>query len=277
MPSSDQSSQKPKAKASVRVVESATNVPPPEMVTVPEGEFIMGTSDEQIMQMYWKEDWVQEWHEDGNFRIEQPQHYVFLPSYKIGKYPITNAEYYRFVWASNYKLPKGWIGFRFPEGLENHPVVGVSWIDAQAYCTWIGEKTKREFRLPTEAEWERAARGIDGRMYPWGAEFDPWRCNTLESGIQSTSAVDVYVPAGVSQVGCVDMIGNVMEWTSSWLLPYPYDPEPETPTRGENPRYVVRGGAWYYTRKLARCASREGFVKDYTSPAVGFRLAETVD
>jgi toxoflavin biosynthesis protein ToxD len=266
-----------KQKATVRVIETTPNVPLPEMVTVPEGEFIMGTSDEQVMQLYWKEDWAQEWHEDGMFRIEQPQHYVYLPSYEIGKFPVTNDDYYRFVWQSNYKLPKGWIGFRFPEGLEKHPVVGISWVDATAYCEWLGRMVKREYRLATEAEWERAARGIDARMYPWGQDFDPWRCNTLESGIQGTSDVNIYVPAGVSQVGCVDMVGNVFEWTSSRLLPYPFDPEPSPHSGNEVAKFVVRGGAWYYSRKLARCASREGFIKEYTSPAVGFRIARSID
>lgn len=273
----DQDKKSGRQKATVRVIEKTTSVPLPEMVPVPEGEFIMGTSDEQVMQLYWKEDWAQEWHEEGLFRIEQPQHYVYLPAFEVGKTPVTNQEYYRFIWQSNYKLPKGWIGFRFPEGMENHPVVGISWFDAVAYCEWLGKSTNREYRLLTEAEWERASRGINGRIYPWGDDFEPWRCNSLESGISGTSDVGIYVPAGVSQVGAVDTIGNVFEWTSSRMLPYPFDPEPPPPKPGENPRYVVRGGAWYYSRKLARCAAREGFIREYTSPALGFRIARSLD
>lgn len=268
--------EKKKAKATVRVIESTVSIPLPIMVEVPEGEFIMGTSDEQVMQLYWKEDWAQEWHEDGMFRVEQPQHYVFLPPFEIGKYPVTNSEYYRFVFQSNYKLPKHWIGFRFAEGTENHPVTGISKLDAEAYCNWLSKGTRREYRLATEAEWEKAARGFDGRIFPWGDEFDPWRCNTLESGLEGTSSVDVYIPAGLSPLGVADMVGNVFEWTSSRLLPYPFDPEPP-PIGKERPRYVVRGGAWYYTRRLARCASRESYVEDYISPAVGFRLARSLD
>ncbi|NPV84668.1 MAG: SUMF1/EgtB/PvdO family nonheme iron enzyme [Anaerolineae bacterium] len=258
-------------------MESSAQVPLPEMVVVPAGEFIMGTSDEQIMRLYWKEDWAREWHEDGMFNIEQPQHWVDLPAYEIGKYPVTNEEYYLFIYQSNYKLPKGWIGFRYTEGTQRHPVVGVSMHDAVAYCNWLSKATKREYRLPTEAEWEKACRGVDGRIYPWGEDFDPWRCNTLESGLEGTSAVDVYVPAGVSPMGAVDMCGNVWEWTSSPLLPYPYDPDPPPPARGEQYRYVVRGGAWNYTRKLARCAAREGNIPDYVSPSLGFRIARSLE
>jgi toxoflavin biosynthesis protein ToxD len=265
-----------KPKATVRVIEKTISVPLPVMVNVPEGEFIMGTSDEQIMQLYWKEEWAQEWHEDGMFRIEQPQHYVTLPSYEIGKYPVTNSDYYRFVFQSNYKLPKHWLGFRFPEGMENHPMTGISKIDAEAYCSWLSKSTRRDYRLPTEAEWEKAARGTDDRIFPWGNEFDPWRCNTLESGLEGTSSVDVYIPAGLSPYSAADMVGNVFEWTSSRLMPYPYDPEPP-PIGKERPRWVVRGGAWYYTRRLARCASRESYVEDYISPAVGFRLCRSLD
>lgn len=269
--------QKKKPKATVRLMESSAQVPLPEMVVVPAGEFIMGTSDEQIMRLYWKEDWAREWHEDGMFNIEQPQHWVDLPAYEIGKYPVTNEEYYLFIYQSNYKLPKGWIGFRYTEGTQRHPVVGVSMHDAVAYCNWLSKATKREYRLPTEAEWEKACRGVDGRIYPWGEDFDPWRCNTLESGLEGTSAVDVYVPAGVSPMGAVDMCGNVWEWTSSPLLPYPYDPDPPPPARGEQYRYVVRGGAWNYTRKLARCAAREGNIPDYVSPSLGFRIARSLE
>lgn len=268
---------KKKQKTSVRLIENVTSIKPPETVRIPAGEFIMGTSDEQISQLCWKEEWAREWQEEGMFSAEQPQHYVELPEYEIGKYPITNEEYYNFIYQSNYKIPKGWIGFRYTEGYGNHPVVGIAWLDAIAYCNWLGKMTKMEYRLPTEAEWERAARGVDARIYPWGADFDPWRCNTLESRLEGTTAVDIYVPAGVSQAGVVDMCGNVFEWTSSRLLPYPFDPEPPSPAPGERPSYVIRGGGWYYTRKLARCASREGYVPDYISPFIGFRIARSLE
>ena len=275
MSDSDQS--KKKQKPTVRLMDKATSFSIPEMVKIPSGEFIMGTNEEQIQQLYWKEDWAREWQEDGMFSIEQPQHYIELPEYEIGKYPIMNEEYFQFIYQSNFRLPKGWTGFKYAEGFGNHPVVGVSWDDANAYCAWLTKMTNREYRLPTEAEWERAARGVDGRIYPWGDEFDPWRCNTLESGLEGTSSVDVYVPAGVSMAGVVDMCGNVFEWTSSRLIPYPFDPDPPEALPSEKFRYVVRGGAWYYTRKIARCASREGYVPNYISPAIGFRITHPLD
>ncbi len=267
-----------KSQVKVRVIERGTgSIPLPEMVMVPFGEFLMGTSDEQVMFLYHREDWAQEWKEDGNFYIEQPMHIVELPSFEIGKYPVTNLEYYRFVWEVNYRIPRGWSGFRYEDGLDKHPVVGITYYDAIAYIEWLNKKTSREYRLPTEAEWERAARGPDGRIYPWGDEFDPWRCNTLESGLERTTPVDSYVPAGVSPVGAVGMVGNVWEWTSSRLLPYPFQPDPEPPQNQRQVGFVVRGGAWYYSRKLARCATRESYQPDYLSPALGFRLARSLE
>jgi toxoflavin biosynthesis protein ToxD len=267
--------QKPNVK--VRVIEKLTNFPLPEMVTVPGGEFLMGTSEEQVMQLCLLETWAIEWREEGHFYIEMPMHYVDLPPFKIGKFPVTNKEYHAFIWDSNYRIPKGWVGFRFPEGLEKHPVVGINWVDANEYCKWLAKKTKLNYRLPNEAEWERAARGVDGRIYPWGDAFDPWRCNTLESGIENTVPVDTYMPSGVSPSGTVGMSGNVWEWTSSHILPYPFhlDPAPEEANaikRG----YVIRGGAWYYSKKLARCAAREVYLPDYVSPAMGFRVALSI-
>lgn len=274
----DMSSPSKRNKVRVRVIESAAaGIPLPEMVQVPAGEFLMGTSDEQVMMLYLREAWAEEWRDEGNFYIEQPMHIVELPDFEIGKYPITNLEYYRFVWDINYRIPRGWSGFRYPEGYEKHPVVGITFHDAMAYIDWLNKKTNREYRLPTEAEWERAARGVDGRIYPWGEEFDPWRCNTLESGLERTTPVDSYVPAGVSPAGVVGMTGNVWEWTCSRLLPYPFQPDPEPPADNRMVGYVVRGGAWYYSRKLARCAARESYLPDFLSPALGFRLARSLD
>lgn len=277
MPSEDNKQDANKPKVKVRVIDKAINFPIPEMVMVPTGEFLMGTSDEQIMALCLQEDWAIEWREEGHFYIEQPMHYVELPPFQIGKYPVTNKEYHTFIWDSNYRVPKGWIGFRYPEGLEKHPVVGLTWHDAAAYCDWLSNKTKKGFRLPTEAEWERAARGLDGRLYPWGDDFDPWRCNTVEAGLEGTCPVDSYVPAGVSPSGVVGMSGNIWEWTASPLLPYPYHLDSTGEEMYLSRGYVVRGGAWYYSRKLARCAAREVYHPDYISPALGFRVAMTID
>jgi formylglycine-generating enzyme required for sulfatase activity len=263
-----------------RVIKKVTSFPIPEMKVISGGEFLMGTSDEQIALLNKREDWAQEWHEEGNFFIEQPMHYVELSPFRIGKYPITNLEYSSFIWDCNYKVPKGWIGFRFPEGMERYPVVGVSWKDASTYCEWLSSKTNIPFRLPNEAEWERAARGVDGRIYPWGDEFDPWRANTIESGLEGACSVDAYIPAGLTAEGVAGMSGNIWDWTSSRLLTYPFHLEPspeELKSVDIRKGYVVRGGAWYYSRKLARCTTREVYPPDYTSPALGFRIAASLD
>jgi toxoflavin biosynthesis protein ToxD len=154
--------------------------------------------------------------------------------------------------------------------------VGVSKLDAEMYIAWLNQNTGMNFRLPTEAEWEYAARGNDGRIFPWGNTFDPWRCNTAESVKRGTTPVGFYSPSGDSVCGAVDMVGNVWEWTQSPFVPYPYDPDLIINDAKARGRYVVRGGAWYYTRKLARCAAREGIVANYLSPSIGFRLARSL-
>jgi toxoflavin biosynthesis protein ToxD len=247
----------------------------PDLVPVPGGDFLMGTSGTQVLALLQKEDWAKEWQEKGLFQVEQPQHKVSVPAFRIAIAPVTNAEYQVFVWESGHKVPKGWNGFRFPEEKGDHPVVNISLGDAQAYCAWLSKTLGQSFRLPTEAEWEKAARGSDGRMYPWGEEFDPWRCNTLESAKNGTVPVRSYSPAGDSIFGCVDMLGNVFEWTSSLLIPYPYVPVPAAGNPAADAKYVVRGGAWYYSRKLARCPAREGVIVTYASPALGFRIVSS--
>lgn len=261
----------------VAKLDDLDDIPLPQMITIPAGTFRMGTSKKQVMVLYEKEQWAQDWFEDGLFLVEQPQHKVTLPEYQIGLYPVTNEEYCRFIWESNYRVPKGWIGFRFGEKLDKHPVVGVSLEDCLAYCKWLSEITGKNYRLPSEAEWERAARGDEEpRVYPWGDDFDPWRCNTLESNKGGTTLVGSYSPAGDSAFGLADMSGNIWEWTSSRLLSYPFDPKQGLPDPKDKMRYVVKGGAWYYSRKLARCSSREGVMPEFVSPALGFRLACTL-
>lgn len=245
----------------------------PTMVKIPAGPFIMGTSDKQIMTMMHQEDWALEWKEDDFFKIEQPQHSVTLPEYSIGQNPVTNAEYHAFVFDTGYKIPKYWIGFYYPDGEATHPVTGINKNDALAYCKWLSGKLGKEYRLPNEAEWEKASRGTEGRIYPWGDNFDPWRCNTLESAKHATTPVGSYTPSGDSVYGVKDMIGNVWEWTSSFLSPYPFIDHPEKQNSVDTKNCIVRGGAWYYTHKLARCAARENVPVDYVSPALGFRLA----
>lgn len=256
---------------------TANEIRLPLMVEVPAGPFPMGTSNEDIKLLQLKEsDWAYEWSDNDLFAAEQPQHVVTLSAFEIARFPVTNAEYHSFIWDKGYRLPSNWTSFTFRDGTENHPVVGVSKMDAEVYIDWLNKKAGMDYRLPTEAEWERAARGDDGRIYPWGNTFDPWRCNTAESVKKSTTPVGEYSPGGDSPCGAADMVGNVLEWTQSYFLPYPYKPRTATDEARAKGRFVVRGGAWYYTRKLARCAAREGILADYLSPSIGFRLARSL-
>jgi formylglycine-generating enzyme required for sulfatase activity len=248
----------------------------PQMILIPAGPFLMGTSDMQIQLLLREEDWAQEWFNSDLFSQEQPQHQVILPDYEIAKYPVTNIEYYSFIYHSGHRVPKGWVGFQYLDGQGENPVAGVSLRDAQAYCEWLNGQTNGKFRLPSEAEWEKAARGTEGRIFPWGDAFDPWRCNTDESGKRSTTPVGTYSPGGDSIYELGDVSGNVWEWTASLFQPYPYKSDDGRENLSSKGKFVVRGGAWYYSRALARCAARESMLPDYVSPAVGFRLARSV-
>ncbi len=148
------------------------------------------------------------------------------------------------------------------------PVVGVNWYEATAYCAWLAAVTGREFRLPGEAEWEKAIRGTDGRTYPWGETFDAARCNTVEGQIYTTTPVGLY-PDGVSPYGLFDGAGNVWEWTGDWYRMYPGG-EPRDDF-GEKFR-AVRGGSWLIFGRLARCAYRFRLVPVNFNDIVGFRV-----
>jgi len=191
---------------------------PEDMVLVPAGEFIMGTDD-----------W---WPKSG------PAHKKHLPDYYIDLYEVTNAKYKEFVQAAGHSLPDDWVKNNngIPEGMENYPVVFVSWQDANDYCEWAGK------RLPTEYEWEKAARGTDGRVFPWGNEFDKNKGNTPQHGLGKTMKVGSF-ENGKSPYGLYDMAGNVFEWTASWYKAYPGNTHKD-PNEGEMYR-VVKGGSWY--------------------------------
>jgi formylglycine-generating enzyme required for sulfatase activity len=228
----------------------------PEMVLIPAGQFLMG-SDPQ------KDRYAQ-----GN---EQPQHPLYLPDYYLAKYPVTNAQYAAFVQATSYRQPAHWKGGKPPPGKEDHPVVEVSWHDAVAYCNWLAEVTGKPYRLPSEAEWEKGARGGDGRIYPWGDRWDAQRCNSAEGGPGDTTPVGAY-PRGASPYGLLDMVGNVWEWTRSLYKEYPYDPEDgREDLQAGGPR-VLRGGSWLDNRRSARCAYRNWGDPDPFRNYVGIRV-----
>jgi formylglycine-generating enzyme required for sulfatase activity len=229
------------------------------MVWIPPGSFLMG-SEERKKDVLPKVD-------------ESPQHEVRLEGYWIGRYPVTHAEYQRFIEGGGYQSREYWTeaGWRWKgdrtqpaywdeEQYNNpqQPVVGVSWHEAMAYCCWLSEKTGLPVRLPSEAEWEKAARGTDGRIWPWGDEFDKGKCNTSESGIRTTTPVGKYSPQGDSPRGCADMAGNVLEWTGSLKKDYPYQPDDDSREPDANDSRVLRGGSFYLNAMGGRCACRLG-------------------
>jgi formylglycine-generating enzyme required for sulfatase activity/serine/threonine protein kinase len=247
-----------------------------EFVRVPAGEFTMGS--------------------DKNER-EKPIHKVTLPEYLIGKYPVTNRQFEAFVTASGYRstaelsgssfiwdtAKKEWedtpgASWRQPRGRESsltgkqdHPVVHISWKDAAAYCDWISKMSALTVRLPSEAEWEKAARGTDGRDYPWGSQApDDKRCN-YNGNVKDTSPVGKYSPQGDSPYGCVDMAGNVWEWTADWYQSYPGN-KVANAEYGEKYR-VLRGGCWFNLDDYVRTAYRLRGGPTNTSGDAGFRCA----
>jgi len=238
----------------------------PEVILIPAGEFLMG-SDPQ------KDKVVLNW--------EQPQHTLYLPEYWIAKTPITNAQYAAFVQATGHKAPRHWQKGKIPQGKGAHPVVEITWHDALAYCTWLAKATGKSYTLPSEAEWEKAARGTDGRVYPWGDTFDGSKCNSWESDIKDTTPVDKY-PQGASPYGVLDMAGNVWEWMRSlWGndfrepdFKYPYQAADgrENLQAGDAIFRVLRGGSFNRDRYLARCAFRSRNSPHKGNANRGFRV-----
>jgi len=230
----------------------------PEMVLIDFGEFLMGSDPQQ------------DWDARDN---EQPQHILYLLEYWIAKTPVTNAQYAAFVQATGHRAPRHWQAGEMPQGKDTHPVVAVTWHDALAYCKWLAEATGKPYTLPSEAEWEKAARGpallSEGRFYPWGNTFDKSKCNIKESGINDTTPVDKY-PQGASLYGVLDMAGNVWEWTRSlwgpwdgknyssarlqFTYPYKVDDGRENLEADDNWLRVLRGGSFRSNRISARCA-----------------------
>ena len=179
-------------------------------VSVPAGEFWMGCDDGDI----------------DALNDEKPKHSLKLPEYWMGAAPVSNRQYQTFVAETKRSAPHHWTNGAIPSGKEQHPVVYVSWQDAMGFCRWLqGKKLagNLQMRLPTEAEWEKAARGTDGRIFPWGNQSpDPRLCNSYESNIRDTTPVGKYSLKGDSPYGCADMAGNVWEWTHSLWKCYPY-------------------------------------------------------
>ena len=194
---------------------------PGEMVQIPEGDFIMGS--------------------DSRLPDEGPQHVVTLKSFYIDRYEVTNLQYRKFNNETKRRSPTHFRNRTFPRGKADHPVTYVSWEDASAYCQWAGK------RLPTDQEWEKAARGTDGRIFPWGDEFDAKKANTplrwqMIGSFGDTTPVGSFKD-GVSPYGVYDMSGNVWEWTSSWYKAYPNN---NVASESYGERYkTLKGGSWF--------------------------------
>lgn len=220
-------------------------------VRVPAGEFLMGSvnSDKDA---------------DGS---EKPQHKVTLDEYWIGKYEVTNAQYAAYIKAKN-------LSWSMPKGMENHPVVNVSWDDAVAFCTWLSELSGRLAHLPTEAQWEKAARGTGGAIYPWGNSQPS--CTLTQYNLCSIGTMPVGSKlAGVSPYGALDTAGNVWEWVADWYdwNYYANSPasNPQGPTSGHS--RVLRGGGFAEGSPSVRAAKRDRSDLNLRSIILGFRVA----
>ncbi len=262
-----------------------------DMILIPAGEFTMGTSAGS----------------DG-LPDEHPLRLIYLSAFWIDRYEVTNAAYYRFVKATGYQTPANanpvstlWEHDAPLPGTDQHPVVNVSWLDAVAFCHWA------EKRLPTEAEWEKTARGTDGRKYPWGSEWDfekgnsasYWAKQTVqfkdsteweafwmkgdgaaisrEKGLKGeilTLPVGSF-PAGASPYGALDMAGNVAEWVQDWYNPNYYREaplnNPQGPERGAIK--AMRGGSWLKPAISLRTSDRDWGTMDSRPSGTGFRCA----
>ena len=239
--------------------------PPEGMVLIPAGEFIMGSNKVDTEGKAAEFGTVKPWYLD-----EHPQHKVNLPSYFMDKYEVTNTAYKPFVDATGSRPPENWPSGKIPSGRENYPVTYVNWYDAERFCQWAGK------RLPTEAQWEKAARGTDGRDYPWGNEFDATKANTGDTGIGDLTPVG-HFEAGKSPYGVYDMAGNVWEWTSDWYQPYAGS-DYTSETFGEKFK-VIRGSSWggmghYAIPYFYRTSYRFYISPEGAFPDAGFRCAK---
>lgn len=249
-----------------------------EMITIPAGPFIMGN--------------------DNGVESERPQHTVALPAFRIGRYPVTNRQFLRFIREHGYSEPRWWP----PEGwnwrtqikidapaLWRHslynrpeqPVVGVCWYEAVAYARWWSQAAGVRAYLPTEAQWERTARGPDGRLWPWGQRFEPGRCNTVEAKYGQTTAVNAFAN-GATPEGVCDLAGNAWEWCRTrwgrfWQTleyPYPYNPADGREDEEGRQARIMRGGSWYDPWPQSCAALRRRYLPDARSNNIGFRLVE---
>ena len=255
----------------------------PALARIPAGDFLMGAADAE-----------------GD---EQPVHRVYVSEFFIGRFAVTQDEYARFVRATGYPppgvralplitdggrdtafremaAPYVWADGQAPPGHGSHPVVLIRYEDAAAYCAWLSQTLGRVARLPTEAEWEKAARGgVEGLRYPWGDDCDPTRCNFLVDAstkhLQSTRPTGTYPP---NPYGLHDMSGNVWEWVSDWYGRDYYASSEQRDPRGpaSGATRIIRGGSWVNEDvAMLRCAYRHKTPSDTYAYSIGFRIVCT--
>jgi sulfatase modifying factor 1 len=224
----------------------------PELIFIPDGPFLMGSDEGQ--------------------ENERPVHEVWVSAFAIGKFPVTNREYACFLQAAGYGLPQSWDDPRFND--PEQPVVAVSWFDAVAYCTWLRQVSRKPYRLPTEAEWEKAARGgVGGQRYPWGNELPLWM-HPYGGGeaVEQPDRVGQDTPNGY---GIHHMGDLVHVWCSDWYAADYYrgslPRDPQGPSTGV--RRASRGGSWRHRMKVTRCAARSSLPPDRMFTDYGFRVA----
>ena len=261
------------------------------MVLIPGGRFAMGSTDEEIDVQFVDTGLPNDWKKHA--RDEQPRHVRSVKAFYLYKYEVTNAQYKRFIDAKQHRTPPHWKGQTYPSGKGDHPVVEVSWDDAQAYCAWAGT------RLPTEVEWEYAARGAAGadaktagRAFPWGngwdrrlsnnasqhagkeltdaASWNTWYKAQPESSLPLTSKVGAF-PKSVSPFGIHDMAGNAWEWCAGFQNPYPTS---DSQAADQSKLRARRGGSWANVALHIRSADRQGAAQDNLNIYTGFRCAK---
>ena len=223
----------------------------PEMVRIPAGWFEMGC-------------------ETGR-DDEKPVHRVWVDAFELAAYQVTHAEYARFLAATKHPQPLHWddSNFHHPQ----QPVVAPSWFDAAAYCEWLSKTAGRRYRLPTEAEWERAARGgVEGQLYPWGDEPPESLPDYAKRWKTGPEPVGLYPP---NAYGLYNICDNVHEWCADWYDPryYARSPERNPPGPAEGSRRASRGGSWRHHIKAARCAARSSIPPEFKYADYGFRVA----
>ncbi len=223
-----------------------------EMVWVPEGDFIMGSAE---------------------FEIESPVRNVHIDGFWIDTYPVTNRDFLEYVRVTEAQWVPDWPAEGPSQETLDHPVERISWQEARGYAKW------RNKRLPTEAEWEKAARGTDGRAWPWGEKLIEANLNVWDAAKpleRMTVSIGTF-PGNISPFGCIDMVGNVEEWVEDTYKPYPGSTHVNPSTQVEC--RVLRGGSWFYTNEMSRCAFRRGALASFTGYELaggpGFRCARS--